>query len=358
MYNGFWYGTPEPLYDGKSWRSFKVKFRSLLSLALVLCFLSAPAAQAAQNKSSVLYEGIITRRYANSYTNVYDRMDSETGKVVKTMNAGNSIQILDVYPGWVAIKVGNGVGYVKRNRVDVTGNPDPVSTPNYPVTPMPYYAVIDRDVEVKADKSADSETLSLLTAGARVAIEGFEDGWAVVIHKRQYGYINTNDLSEILPVASSVETADAETPIAVFNSFYNDNPDRIINLGVCCKYISHVVLPGQTMNFNNDVSPFSAANGYRLAPVLVDGETKMGYGGGSCQVSSTLWDALMQLPGITVLRRNPHGDNAASYLPHGMDAASGTNTQNFIFRNDYDFPIRIDASTHDLALFIAIYKEI
>ena len=81
------------------------------------------------------------------------------------------------------------------------------------------------------------------------------------------------------------------------------------------------------------------------------------YGGGSCQVSSTLWDTLMQLPGITVLRRNPHGANAASYLPHGMDAASGTNTQNFIFRNDFDFPIRIDASTHDLALFVAIYKE-
>lgn len=354
---GFWCGTPKPLHDGKSWRSFKVKFRSLLSLALVLCFLSVPAAQAAQ-KSDVLYEGIITRRYANSYTNVYDRMDSENGKVVKTLNAGNSIQILEVYPGWVAIKVGSGVGYVRRNRIDVTGNPDPVNTPNYPITPMPYYAVIDRDVEVKADKSAESETLSLLTAGARVAIEGFEDGWAVVIHKRQYGYINTNDLAEILPVASCVEAADAETPIAVFNSFYNDNPDRIVNLARCCELISHVVQPGQTMNFNNDVSPFSAANGYLLAPVLVSGETKMGYGGGSCQVSSTLWDTLMQLPGITVLRRNPHGDNAASYLPHGMDAASGTNTQNFIFRNDYDFPIRIEASTHDLALFIAIYKVV
>jgi vancomycin resistance protein YoaR len=121
--------------------------------------------------------------------------------------------------------------------------------------------------------------------------------------------------------------------------------------------ISKVLQPGESMNFNNVVSPFSAANGYKLAPVLKDGETKMGYGGGSCQVSSTLWDSLMQLPGITVLRRNPHGANAASYLPHGMDAASGTDTQNFIFRNDYDFPIRIDASTHDLALFVAIYKE-
>ena len=158
-------------------------------------------------------------------------------------------------------------------------------------------------------------------------------------------------------VADDVATADNETPISVFTSFYSDNPDRIVNLGVCCKFISKVLQPGETMNFNNEVSPFSAANGYKLAPVLKDGETKMGYGGGSCQVSSTLWDTLMQLPGITVLRRNPHGANAASYLPHGMDAASGTNTQNFIFRNDFDFPIRIDASTHDLALFVAIYKE-
>ena len=342
----------------KGWRSFKVKFRFLLPLMLILCVLSVPAAQAAEKKSSVLYEGIITRRYPNSYTNVYDRMDSETGKVIKTMNAGNKIQILDVYPGWVAIKAGSGVGYVMRHRIDVTSNPDPVHTPDYPIVSMPYYAVIDRDVEVKADKTAESDTLSLLTAGARIAIEGFEDGWAVVIHKRVYGYINTNDLAEILPVAADIETADGSQPISVFNSFYNDNPDRIVNLGVCCKYISVVLQPGQTMNFNNMVSPFSAENGYRLAPVLVDGETKMGYGGGSCQVSSTLWDALMQLPGITVLRRNPHGDNAASYLPHGMDAASGTDTQNFIFRNDYDFPIRIDASTHDLALFVAIYKEI
>ena len=341
----------------KGWRSFKVKFRSLLSLTLILCILCAPAAYAAEKKSDVLYEGIITRRYPNSYTNVYDRMDSDSGKVIKTMNAGNKIQILDVYPGWVAIKVGSGVGYVMRHRIDVTGNPDPVHTPNYPIVSMPYYAVIDRDVEVKADKTAESDTLSLLTTGARVAIEGFEDGWAVVIHKRVYGYINTNDLSEILPVAADIETADGSQPISVFNSFYSDNPDRIVNLGVCCKFISRVLQPGETMNFNNEVSPFSAANGYRLAPVLVDGETKMGYGGGSCQVSSTLWDALMQLPGITVLRRNPHGDNAASYLPHGMDAASGTDTQNFIFRNDYDFPIRIDASTHDLALFVAIYKE-
>jgi len=335
-----------------------VKISRVLLLALALC-LAAASVSLAENNKKIIYQGEVSRqRWTNSTTNVYREMDKNS-QVLATYNSGKKLSITDVYPGWVEIRMdGGGTGYVLRHRIDVTGNTAPGVTPDYPIWPMSYYAVIDRTVNVKAEKDAGSDTLSVLTDGARIAIEGFEDGWAVVIHKRVYGYIDTRDLKEVYPVAGSVETADADTPLSVFSSFYSDNPDRIVNLGVCCNFISHVLLPGQTMNFNNEVSPFSAANGYRLAPVLVDGETKMGYGGGSCQVSSTLWDTLMQLPGITVLHRNPHGDNAASYLPHGMDAASGTPTQNFIFRNDYDFPIRIEASTHDLAMFIAIYKEI
>lgn len=330
-----------------------MKTKLCFLLALILC---VTACCAFAESDTVIYNGEISRRYPTSYTNVYEQMDSES-KVLKTMSAGNKIQITAVYPGWVAIKVGSReIGYVMRHRIDVTETVDPLTTPAYPITPQEYYVVIGSDVEVKAEKDTESETLSVLTAGARVSLCGVEDGWAVLIHKRQYGYINTNDLSEVYPVAPEVDLADETTPISVFTSFYSDNEDRIVNLSVCCQHISKVMQPGEVMNFNDEVSPFSPANGYRLAPVLKDGETKLGYGGGSCQVSSTLWDALMQLPGITVLHRNPHGINAASYLPHGLDAASGTDHQNFIFRNDYDFPIRIDASTHDLALFVAIYR--
>lgn len=332
-----------------------MKTRFLLVLALMLCVMMVWPSLAEENQ--VLYKGIITRRYSNSYTNVYKEMDKDS-EVLTTKNPGNKIDILAVYPNWVAIRYGSkGVGYVMRHRIDVTENPDPVHTPDYPIAPQRYYAVIDRTVEVKADKNRDSETLSVLTEGARIAIEGMEDGWAVLIHHREYGYINSNDLREIYPVDEDPEMSDGRAPISVFVSFYSDNPDRINNLSVCCKFISVTLQPGEVMNFNNVVGPFNEANGYLPAPVLVDDGIKMGFGGGSCQVSSTLWDALMQLQGITVLKRNPHGDNAASYLPHGMDAASGTALQNFIFRNDYSFPIRIDASTHDLALFVAIYKE-
>ena len=356
LYRAFFRPLPPPHIEEKSWRFIAVIMKRMALLTLALCLLSGSVAFA-WSEDTVIYNGIITRRYPNSYTNVYAEMDTDTDPI-KTMNAGNRIQILAVYPNWVAIRMGaDKVGYVLRHRIDVTENLDPKHTPNYPIHLMTYYAVIDRNVDVKAAKDINSETLSVLTPGARIAIEGVEGGWARVIHKREYGYINTNDLTELLPVAPTVEEGDAHTPISVFVSFYSDNPDRIVNLEICCRHISVVLQPGATMNFNDMVKPFDASNGYKLAPVLVDDGVKMGYGGGSCQVSSTLWDTLMQLPGITVLQRNPHGNNAASYLPHGMDAASATKDQNLIFRNDYDFPIRIDASTHDLALFIAIYKE-
>ena len=175
---------PISRHRGKTRRLYIVKFKRVLSLALALTLLLS-SAQAAEKKKSLktIYNGIITRRFANSYTNVYEKMDSDS-KVVRTMSPGNKIEIVEITPGWVGIRLGSDVGYVLRHRIDVTDNPNPGTVPDYPVTPQEYYAVIDRDVEVKADKSADSETLSTLTEGARISICGIEDGWAKVIHKR------------------------------------------------------------------------------------------------------------------------------------------------------------------------------
>lgn len=330
--------------------------KKLIAVLLLMCLLLGCLPMEALAAEKVLYKGEITKRYGNSYTNVYAKMDKDS-KVLAHLKPGNKVNVLALYPDWMEVRLSNGkTGYALRQRIDITETVDPVSTPPYPVWPHPYYIEVDRTVEVKADKSADSKTLSTLTAGARLAVIGCEDGWAKVIWWREFGYINTNDLTALHSVATDVQTAGTDVPIAVFSSFYKDDVDRINNLQVACGYISKVMMPGESMNFNDTVSPFTPSNGYRLAGVLKDGELTKGYGGGSCQVSSTLWDTLMQLEGITVTMRKPHGNGGADYLPHGMDASSGRDDLNLIFRNDYDFPIRIDASCHDLCLFIAIYK--
>lgn len=336
------------------WEEASLKKLIALLLAAVLLIGCLPM-QAASAKD-VLYRGIITHRFKDSYTKVYTKMDKDS-KAIKVLDPGNKINITALYPEWVEVVLNDGkTGYIIRQRIDVTETVDPVNTPPYPIWVQPYYIEIDRTVEVKSDKDAASETLSVLTDGARVAVLGCENGWVKLIFHRQYGYINSNDIAELLPVAPHAETAGTDVPLAVFTSFYNDNESRINNLMVACGYISKTLQPGESMNFNDTVSPFSKENGYMPAPVLVDGELTEGYGGGSCQVSSTLWDTLMQLTGITVTMRKPHGNSGAAYLPHGMDASSGRDDLNLIFRNDYPFPVRIDASCHDHALFVAIYK--
>jgi len=112
--------------------------------------------------------------------------------------------------------------------------------------------------------------------------------------------------------------------------------------------------PGEVLNFNQTVGPFRPSSGYKEANGLFEGELIATYGGGSCQVSSTLYNAVLQLTGLTVIARAPHGANGAPYLPHGVDASSGD--LNFIFRNDYGFPVRVSSHVQDGALFIAIYR--
>ena len=329
--------------------------RKLFLLLMIMTLLAGlvPVTALAATDKPVLYNAIITMNYPKSTTSVYAQMD-RLSKILDTYRAGKRLQVTAVYPNWIEIKLGDRLGYVLRNRVDQVTPVDPVNTPPYGVEVYTYTAVITQETPVLFQPEPDAEILNVLTAGAKVALLGVENGYAKLVHKREYGYIDTRLLKEITPVAPSVELGDADTPISAFCSFYSDNPDRIKNLELACQRLMRVMEPGEVLLFNETVGPFTKGNGYYPAPVLTDGVTKLGYGGGSCQISSTLYNTVLQLPGITIVERHPHGASGAAYLPHGVDASSGA--LNFRMRNSYDFPIRIEASCHDLCLYMAIYR--
>ena len=323
-------------------------------LLLVLCAgVFVPAVSETQREA--IYNAIITYNYASSYTNIYADMDTDS-EVLGQYYAGRSLKITAVYPNWVEILYRDGYAYILRHRVDHVTPIDESTTPPYGVWVNTYYTVADEDICIYSEKNEQSELLSVITKGGKLSFVGFEDGWGVAVYKRQYGYVNTNCLKNVYRVSVDPEKeTDPNVPIAVYTSFYSDNVTRTSNLAVCCLRLNRVMKHGESLNFNESVGPFTKANGYLPAPVLIDGETRQGYGGGSCQVSSTLYNTVLQLPGITVTERHPHGSNGAPYLPHGTDASSGD--LNFKIRNDYPFPIRIEGSIHDSALFIAIYRE-
>jgi hypothetical protein len=98
-----------------------------------------------------------------------------------------------------------------------------------------------------------------------------------------------------------------------------------------------VLLPGEEFDFNEVVGPRDEANGYRVAPVIAQGELVDGIGGGTCQISGTLHGAAY-FAGLDIVERAPH-TRPSSYIKLGMDAAVSYPAINFRLRNNFDFPI-------------------
>lgn len=330
--------------------------KKTISILMLICLLLGAHPSFSEDK--VLYNAQITMNYPNSFTNVYAKADKNSA-VLGKLNPGNPVQIVEIQPNYLGIAYGNGKGYVIRGRVDNVKRIDFKNLPPYGVNQIKYYTTFWQDTPIYAEPNASSETLITMHPGSMVGFIDIVDGWAYLIFKRQYGYVDTRYLKSLEKVAPEVEYGDANTPIAVFNSFYNIketelNLNRIENLKLGSQRMSMLMQPGQKMDFNNEVGPFTAGNGYLEAGALVDGEWGTATGGGSCQISSTLYNVVLQLTGLTVLVRAPHGSDGASYLPHGMDATSAK--LNFVFRNDYPFPIQIKTHVQDGSLFVAIYK--
>ena len=98
-----------------------------------------------------------------------------------------------------------------------------------------------------------------------------------------------------------------------------------------------VLLPGETFDFNQVVGPRDEANGYKVAPVIAEGEVVDGIGGGTCQISGTLHGAAF-FAGLEIVERYPH-TRPSAYIKMGLDATVVYPTIDFRLKNPFDFPV-------------------
>ena len=99
----------------------------------------------------------------------------------------------------------------------------------------------------------------------------------------------------------------------------------------------HVVLPGETFDFNETVGPRDEAHGYKKAPVIAEGELVDGIGGGTCQVSGTL-HAAAYFAGLAIVARRPH-TRPSTYIKMGLDAAVSYPAITLKLKNTFAFPV-------------------
>lgn len=294
-------------------------------------------------------------------TSAYDERSIYVDRLFR-VSGDTKVDVLYVDPLWAIIRYQGKIGYVKRHRILEASAPFSETTPPYGVQKHQYVAVTQDTAELRVSMSHEDYCWAILNPGTTLSIWKFEGEWAVVNFWRTYGYIHISDLTDVRTVSPTDQALSADTPIAAYTSYYAFNStekiqNRIHNIALGTERMSVVLKPGQTLNANNTMGPYSLENGYLKAGALVDGGTTQSPGGGTCQVSSTLYNSLLQLPGVTVTLRRAHGNNGAPYLPMHVDAAVGNSELNLIFRNDYDFPIRLEGHTSgDGALCWLIYR--
>lgn len=121
-----------------------------------------------------------------------------------------------------------------------------------------------------------------------------------------------------------------------------DDNDRNTNLALACAAINGVILmPGETFSYNATLGERTAAKGYRPAPSYEGGLTVDTLGGGICQISSTLYYSTL-LSDLEIVKRYNHG-YVSDYIDPGMDATVTWGGADFKFKNNTNWPIRIEA---------------
>jgi vancomycin resistance protein YoaR len=132
---------------------------------------------------------------------------------------------------------------------------------------------------------------------------------------------------------------------------------RIHNVAVTAATIQNQLLaPGDVFDYSQIIRQTEKRFGYQEAPVIYNGKLVPGIGGGICQVSSTLYNAVLRA-GLQIIERRNHS-LPVSYVPLGQDATYATGYINFRFRNSSDHFLLIRTSIENNTLVIKLFGTI
>ena len=147
-----------------------------------------------------------------------------------------------------------------------------------------------------------------------------------------------------------------ETQISTFSTkIYTKDSARQNNLQITCSTLNNTtVKAGDTFSFCDTVGQATSSKGYEKADIFDrNGNKIQGYGGGNCQVSTTLYNAVLAVPSLVVTERHEHS-NDVPYIQEGKDAAVAYGSYDLKFRNDSGNDIKILASTNSDSITITI----
>lgn len=160
------------------------------------------------------------------------------------------------------------------------------------------------------------------------------------------------------PTTEEIESWQINGVLASFTTEYQEEEaNRVHNIRLAAEKIDNVLLmPGELFSFNELVGPRDAAHGYKESLIIFNQEFVEGYGGGICQLVSTLYNAVLRGE-CSIVERHAHS-LGVSYVPPGLDATVAYNSLDFQFRNGYGFPVLIHTQVAEGRVSVSIYGNV
>ena len=176
-------------------------------------------------------------------------------------------------------------------------------------------------------------------------------------NSNQNNFANKSNTTEITQNATDNEQKKEEKLTSFSTRIYNKDSARQNNISITCNSLNGTVINnGSTFSFCNTVGPATSSKGYQKADIFdKDGNKKKGLGGGNCQVSTTLYNAVLNVSNLTVTERHEHS-NKVPYIQNGKDAAVAYGSYDLKFKNNTGFDIKIVAENTTDNVVITLYK--
>ena len=273
------------------------------------------------------------------------------------IEADTQVEVFSKGRTWTRIAYEGGMGYVLTKYVELVQRKNPFDGPMPGVSRHVALGRATRDFTFLPEGYRYPIQVK---QGALLSIERMDE------HKVYFPYRRipedialSKELLQIQPFVPWQEAKRGDLLYA-FTTFYSThlqkegNAGRIYNIALASDRLTGIVIPaGARFSFNAICGPYTEENGYRAAPIL-DANSEMGYGGGTCQVCSTIYNIVLRIPAV-VEAMNWHAQGGVSYLPAGFDATV-SNTKDMIFRNVLPYDLRLEFEALDGVMTAILYR--
>lgn len=165
------------------------------------------------------------------------------------------------------------------------------------------------------------------------------------------------DTKVSIPEVTGEMLSEVKDKLGTYHTDYSSSSGaRKTNIKIAAGRIGGTLLmPGESFSVSDTILERNAENGYELAPQYANGDSEMAYGGGVCQVSTTLYNAVIRAE-LQIDERHPHS-MIIHYAPYSSDAAIAEGNKDFIFTNNKEYPVYIASDADGSTLTFSIYGK-